>query len=128
MKSSLHYQVHPRHFTRGRMGAWLCGFYLTLVLAAWTFTLYDVYFVDHADASFAGIPLVLLTAPLSFAFSPIVGVFGMLTAADPDSILTPIVTFAPSLALGVIQAYVAWLVLRGRRVVNEPSPPVSRIP
>ncbi len=106
-------QLRPKNFARGRIAALLCGLYLTLVLAAWLSTIYDAYFVYHPDASFAGLPLIVLTAPLSFIATPLLGMLG---AMDPRGFVQESLFWPQFLILGLIQTYAGWLVLRGRRL------------
>ena len=53
-------------------GSWASRVYLLLVLAATGYLLVDTAFVEHEDASFAGIWLLLLTGPGSWLSMPLV--------------------------------------------------------
>lgn len=74
---------------------WPSRVYLLLVVAAVLFFAADRAFVDHPDASFAGIYMILLTVPISlFATVPFVGiVIGALVNAMIIGALTHLVRF-----------------------------------
>lgn len=61
-----------RDIARFLFGTWASRIYLLLVLAATVYTLVDTAFVEHEDASFAGIWLLLLTSPGSWLSMPLV--------------------------------------------------------
>ena len=61
-----------RDLVRFLTGTWQARVYLLLVLAATGYTLIDTAFVEHEDASFAGLWLLLLTSPGSWLSMPLV--------------------------------------------------------
>lgn len=114
MKPSLLSQMRPKNYSRGRLAAILCGLYLALVLAAWLFAIAGVYLSDpDGGASLAAVYVIVLTAPLSFALIPLEDLLGLL---DPTGIFGEILLWTLMLLPGLIQAGIAWLVIRGRRV------------
>lgn len=116
MTSMLSAQLRPKNFTRGRLAAILCGIYLTLVLAAWLFAILAIYLSDpDSGASLAGVYVIVLTAPLSFALIPLTDMLGLL---DPTGLFGEILLWSLMLLPGLIQAGIGWLVMRGRRIVH----------
>ena len=61
-----------RDTVRFLTGTWASRIYLLLVLAATVYLLVDTAFVEHEDASFAGLWLLLLTSPGSWLTMPLV--------------------------------------------------------
>ncbi len=101
-------------YRRGRLATTICGGYLALVILALGVVLYDTYFVEHLDASFAGIYLIALTLPLS-----------MLAMTATDTLLPIDALPGPAFLVvlvgcGLLQAVGLWFVLRGR--VTGPPP------
>jgi hypothetical protein len=94
-------------FRRGRLAATICGAYIALVILALGVVLYDLYFVEHLDASFAGIYLIAITLPLS-----------MLAMTTADTLLPTDALSGPAFLVvlvgcGLLQAIGLWFVLRG---------------
>jgi hypothetical protein len=94
-------------YRRGRLATTICGGYVALVILALGVVLYDMYFVEHLDASFAGIYLIALTLPLSML---------AMTAADtllPIDALPGPAFLVVLVGCGLLQALGLWFVLRG---------------
>ncbi|MGC1209153.1 MAG: hypothetical protein WA880_14485 [Ornithinimicrobium sp.] len=109
-------QLRPKNYTRGRLAAIICGIYLAVILAAWLYALFDAYFVENIGASFAGLYLLVLSAPLSFLMT---SALDAMNALDPEGPIQEFIFWLGLLVPAVIQAGIGWLVLRGRRVVNS---------
>lgn len=116
--------LRPGGFTRGRLAAGCCGVYLVLVVAAGVYTVYDAVFVETIGASFAALPLVVLTAPLSFVVSPVIGMVQGLLFPEGGGLGVVVLSVLLSFVLALAQAYLGWRVLRGRQLGpgRPPSP------
>lgn len=115
MSSTLRNHLRPERFTRGRVAAWICLSYLAIVTVAWLYTIYDAYFVDQVGASFAGVYVIVLTAPTSFLLIPLEDLLGLL---DPRGVAGEVLLWALMLLPALIQAGIGWVVMRGRRVIH----------
>ena len=102
-------QFSARRYRRGRVAAMLCVAYLALVVAAAGYTLYDSVFVETIGASFAGVPLILLTAPSSILS---VALFDVVQSPGPPWV-SGALNVVVMVTLGAFQALLGWWVLRG---------------
>lgn len=93
-----------RRVLRVVAGNWISGGYLALCFALLVWVWIDSTFVDHADASFAGVVPMLATAPVSL-------VLLLLVDTVPGGFYLPVV-----LGAVVNAAVIGWCVeaLRGR--------------
>lgn len=125
MISTLWARLRPALYTRGRLAAALCVVYLLLVLAAGVYTIYDAVFVESIGASFAGLPLVVLTAPLSFVAVPAITMVQAMLFPNGGGIGSTVVAVLTAFLLAAVQAYLGYLVLRGPRIsaVEPVAPP-----
>ncbi len=103
-------QLQASTYRRGRIAAGICLGYLALVVAAAAYTVYDALFVPSIGASFAGLPLILLTAPSSILVTVMAPPLGGPEMPRWLMLTAPVVMLV---AVGVLQAFLGWLVLRG---------------
>lgn len=125
MRALLGAQLRPADFRRGRLAVSLCGLYLLLVVVASVYTVVDAVVEESIGVSFAGLPLVVLTAPLSLVISPVEGVLAAMLFPGGSGWAGTAVFVVESLAVSLVQAYLGWLVLRGpRRALAVTAPTV----
>ncbi len=105
-------QFSARRYRRGQVAGVVCVAYLALVAAAAGYTLYDSVFVETIGASFAGVPLIVLTAPSSILS---VALFDVVQSPGPPWVSGALNVLVLA-ALGAFQAFLGWLVLRGATV------------
>jgi len=110
-------QLRARNYRRGRLGSLICLSYLALVVGAAAFTGLDALVGENLDASFAGVPLVMLTAPSSILS---VALFDVVQSPGPPWV-SYVLNLAVLVALGCVQAFLGWLVLRGAAVTASPD-------
>lgn len=122
MSTSLRKAFSPSAYRFGRPVAILCASYLVLVGVAAGYVVYDALFPPPGavGASFAAVPLVVLTAPSSFVLAEPVALFQALALPADVSrshvVVTSAITVAPFLAAAVAQAVIVWFLLRGSAV------------
>lgn len=127
MVRSLLRAFDPSAYRYGRPVAAACLVYLTLVVGAAGFVIYDEFFPDPdaVGVSFAGLPLIVLTAPASFVAAEPMVAFQHLIFTSGSGVAHPLsaslATVAPLVAAGVVQAAVVWLLLRGPRITGRAS-------
>lgn len=110
-------QFRARNYRRGRLGSLICLTYLALVVGAAAFTGLDALVGENVDASFAGVPLVMLTAPSSLLS---VALFDVVQSPGPPWV-SYVLNLTVLVALGCVQAFLGWLVLRGAAVTASPD-------
>lgn len=99
-------RLSPSRWTHGALALAVSGGYLLLVFATFAFVAVDAAFVEHPDASLAGVWLYLVTVPLSLV--------GILAVPDATGPLATTVLLAVPAASALVQAVGLWLALRGR--------------
>lgn len=129
MTRSLLRSFSPSLYRFGRPAAVVCGVYLTAVAAAAGLVVYDTLYPDPnaVGASFAAVPLVLLTAPTSLVTAEVVALLqAALVPAGGGPVADALglgLMLGVSLLTAVVQAALVYLVIRGpqRRVDGHPS-------
>lgn len=101
-------QLRFRDFRRGSLAIITASVYLSVVALAVAYLLYYLVNPDPTaiGATFEGLPAIALTAPTSFFLSPVTGPLGYLVPGG--GLLTPVLA-------GLVQAFVIYVLLRGRR-------------
>ncbi|MEU5881138.1 hypothetical protein [Spirillospora sp. NPDC047279] len=96
--------------------------YAALVVAAALFVVADDLFNDSGDPSFAGVWLILVTLPLSFA-----GLQGLeFVEARVGEVPGPFAFYAITIGCGIVQTWLLRLVTRGARRAPHPMADAHR--
>ncbi|WP_431813430.1 SCO4225 family membrane protein [Kocuria sp. cx-455] len=103
-------QLNFRNYNLGVLAIVAAGAYLFLVALALAYLLYFLVYPgpDAIGATFEGLPAIALTAPTSLLLLPVTGPFD---AFGPGAAVFVLVLS------GLVQAFVLYVVLRGRRRV-----------
>lgn len=104
-------QLRFREYNLGAFAIVVTGVYLFLVALALAYLLYYQFNPDPdaIGATFEGLPAIALTAPTSLLLLSVTGPF------DAFSIVGPSVAVLVLILSGLVQAFVLYVVLRGRR-------------
>lgn len=94
-------------WSHGSLALSIAGLYLLLVIAVVVGVVLDATFVEHPDASMAGVLVYAVTLPLS------IGAIMLVPESGPWS---DVAFFAVPLGCGILQAAGLYLALRGRRI------------